>query len=222
MTPERKDWVRRLVWRTSIVALGGVLLYLYLRFVWFRGPTIAWARHGQEYELRAAHARPRAPRPLLSLDAGEVAGRPPPRPARRLGALARRVRGVARAWIVSAREDRDDVEGVHGVPGRRLGVGAGRRARGCTGGDPGWHRQQARGRRRARRHLCETTARGRAHGGGRRPLRLSGTSRSRTRRPPPRLRPRRSRASGSAPPPTSRAPWSWPTASTPPATCVAR
>jgi uncharacterized membrane protein len=53
MTPERKTLLLRLLWRVSLVALFGGLLYLYLHFVWWKGPTISWNRHGQEYELLA-------------------------------------------------------------------------------------------------------------------------------------------------------------------------
>ncbi len=53
MTPERGAVIRRAAWGASLVALGGMLLYLYVHFVWARGPTIAWTRHGQEYELLA-------------------------------------------------------------------------------------------------------------------------------------------------------------------------
>jgi Ca-activated chloride channel family protein len=48
--------VMRLLWGAFIVAVGGALLYAYLHFVWFRGPTIAWNRHGQDYELLAPRA----------------------------------------------------------------------------------------------------------------------------------------------------------------------
>ncbi len=53
MTPERATLLRRALWRGSLLAIGALLLYLYLHFVWFRGPTIAWTRGGQEYELLA-------------------------------------------------------------------------------------------------------------------------------------------------------------------------
>jgi len=48
--------VMRLLWGAFIVLVGGVLLYGYLHYVWFRGPTIAWNRHGQDYELLAPRA----------------------------------------------------------------------------------------------------------------------------------------------------------------------
>ena len=53
MTPERRASIGRAAWRVSLLALFGVLGYLYFHYVWTRGPTIAWSRHGQEYELLA-------------------------------------------------------------------------------------------------------------------------------------------------------------------------
>jgi len=53
MTPERMAGLRRALWGAFLVAVGGGLLYAYLHFVWFRGPTIAWKRHGEDYELLA-------------------------------------------------------------------------------------------------------------------------------------------------------------------------
>jgi Mg-chelatase subunit ChlD len=53
MTPERAERLRRLASSASILALAGALLYVYLRFVWFRGTPMAWTREGQEYELLA-------------------------------------------------------------------------------------------------------------------------------------------------------------------------
>ncbi len=47
MTPR----VRTLVYAGASVALGALLLWLYLRYVWFAGPTLTWARHGTDYEL---------------------------------------------------------------------------------------------------------------------------------------------------------------------------
>ena len=48
-----RDRALRLLWGGTVLAVGAALLYAYLHFVWNRGPTIAWSRHGQEYELLA-------------------------------------------------------------------------------------------------------------------------------------------------------------------------
>lgn len=44
---------RRLAFGGLVVALGAAGLWAYLRFVWYAGPTIAWSRAGQDYELLA-------------------------------------------------------------------------------------------------------------------------------------------------------------------------
>jgi uncharacterized membrane protein len=43
--------LRRVAFSALIFAIGAVGLYLYLRFVWYAGPTIAWKRGGKDYEL---------------------------------------------------------------------------------------------------------------------------------------------------------------------------
>ena len=53
MTPEQRAKLGGLLWRGAILAFGAALVYAYLHFVWFRGPSLAWTRHGQEYELLA-------------------------------------------------------------------------------------------------------------------------------------------------------------------------
>jgi Mg-chelatase subunit ChlD len=45
--------VRKLLWGALLAALGAVGLWVYLRYVWYAGPTIAWSRRGQDYELLA-------------------------------------------------------------------------------------------------------------------------------------------------------------------------
>ncbi len=45
--------LHRLAFGGSVVALGVLGLWLYLHFVWFAGPTLAWSRRGGEYELLA-------------------------------------------------------------------------------------------------------------------------------------------------------------------------
>ncbi|HEY2509601.1 MAG TPA: VWA domain-containing protein [Polyangiaceae bacterium] len=47
MTPRTSRWV----FRGGLVALTAVLLWAYLRFVWYAPPTLAWTRHGEPYEL---------------------------------------------------------------------------------------------------------------------------------------------------------------------------
>ena len=42
---------RRVVYGGFLVALGAVGLWLYLRFVWYAGPTLTWERQGKDYEL---------------------------------------------------------------------------------------------------------------------------------------------------------------------------
>lgn len=49
MTPR----VRSLAFAGASLLVGGILVWLYLRYVWFAGPTITWARHGTDYELLA-------------------------------------------------------------------------------------------------------------------------------------------------------------------------
>ncbi len=45
--------MRRLWFGALVAAIGGVLLWAYLRFVWYAGPTLAWTAHGEPYELLA-------------------------------------------------------------------------------------------------------------------------------------------------------------------------
>jgi Ca-activated chloride channel family protein len=42
---------RKVLWSGLLIGLGLFGLWLYLRYVWFAGPTIAWQRHGTDYEL---------------------------------------------------------------------------------------------------------------------------------------------------------------------------
>ena len=42
---------RKVLWSGLLIGLGFLGLWLYLRYVWFAGPTIAWQRHGTDYEL---------------------------------------------------------------------------------------------------------------------------------------------------------------------------
>jgi uncharacterized membrane protein len=42
---------RKAAFGTLVAAIGAVGLYLYLRFVWYAGPTLAWNRGGKDYEL---------------------------------------------------------------------------------------------------------------------------------------------------------------------------
>ncbi len=45
--------LRRVLVGTGLLALGGVGLYIYLKYVVYAGPTLAFSRHGQDYELLA-------------------------------------------------------------------------------------------------------------------------------------------------------------------------
>jgi len=43
--------IRRIAFGVLVVGIGALGLYLYLRFVWYAGPTIAWKKGGKDYEL---------------------------------------------------------------------------------------------------------------------------------------------------------------------------
>jgi Mg-chelatase subunit ChlD len=45
--------MKRLFYALATVAVGAVGLWLYLRFVWYAGPTLTWQRRGEDYELLA-------------------------------------------------------------------------------------------------------------------------------------------------------------------------
>ena len=47
------DRAKRVAFGALVVAIGAVLLWAYLRFVWYAGPTLAWTSHGEPYELLA-------------------------------------------------------------------------------------------------------------------------------------------------------------------------
>jgi Ca-activated chloride channel family protein len=51
MTPELRARLKKLSFAALVVAVGALGLYLYLRFVWYAGPTLAWTRGGKDYEL---------------------------------------------------------------------------------------------------------------------------------------------------------------------------
>jgi uncharacterized membrane protein len=53
MTGAGADRLRRLLWSAFVLATAGGLLFLYLHFVWLRGPTLAWRHKGEDYELLA-------------------------------------------------------------------------------------------------------------------------------------------------------------------------
>src|ERR1019366_8763257 len=44
---------KKIAFGAFIAAVGGVLLYFYLKYVWYAGPTIAWKHGGKDYELLA-------------------------------------------------------------------------------------------------------------------------------------------------------------------------
>ena len=44
---------KRLAFGALVAAVGAAGLWAYLHYVWFAGPTIAWKRGGQDYELLA-------------------------------------------------------------------------------------------------------------------------------------------------------------------------
>ncbi len=41
------DW-KKIGFGALVMSVGGVLLYLYLHYVWYAGPNIAWKRNGQD------------------------------------------------------------------------------------------------------------------------------------------------------------------------------
>jgi hypothetical protein len=47
----RPELARKLGFGAAVAGVGAVLLYVYLRYVWYAGPTMAWTRSGEEYEL---------------------------------------------------------------------------------------------------------------------------------------------------------------------------
>ncbi|WP_394829544.1 VWA domain-containing protein [Pendulispora albinea] len=51
MTPRTNPRVKRAAFGALVVAVGALGLYLYLRYVWNAGPTLAWTRGGKSYEL---------------------------------------------------------------------------------------------------------------------------------------------------------------------------
>src|SRR5262245_47058408 len=44
---------RRILFGAIVVAIGAIGLWIYLKYVWYAGPTIAWKRDGKDYELLA-------------------------------------------------------------------------------------------------------------------------------------------------------------------------
>jgi len=49
----QKPLWKRLLFGAIVIAIGAIGLWAYLKFVWYAGPTIAWKRNGQDYELLA-------------------------------------------------------------------------------------------------------------------------------------------------------------------------
>jgi Mg-chelatase subunit ChlD len=45
--------MKRLLFALATLAVGALGLWLYLRFVWYAGPTLTWQRRGEDYELLA-------------------------------------------------------------------------------------------------------------------------------------------------------------------------
>jgi Mg-chelatase subunit ChlD len=50
---DRPRWIRRVGSAALVVGLGAVGLWVYVRYVWYAGPTITWSRGGSDYELLA-------------------------------------------------------------------------------------------------------------------------------------------------------------------------
>jgi hypothetical protein len=47
----RKALLKRILFGALVVAVGALGLWLYLKYVFYAGPTLAWKRNGQDYEL---------------------------------------------------------------------------------------------------------------------------------------------------------------------------
>ncbi len=47
----KRELLRKLAFGAAVASVGIVGLYLYLHFVWYRGPTLAWPWGGRHYEL---------------------------------------------------------------------------------------------------------------------------------------------------------------------------
>jgi Ca-activated chloride channel family protein len=45
--------IRRAGWAALVVGIGAIGLWLYVRYVWYAGPTITWSRGDREYQLLA-------------------------------------------------------------------------------------------------------------------------------------------------------------------------
>lgn len=48
---DRAKLARRLAFGALVLGVGALGLWLYLRYVWYAGPTLTWQRHGNDYEL---------------------------------------------------------------------------------------------------------------------------------------------------------------------------
>jgi Mg-chelatase subunit ChlD len=48
---ERKALLKRVLFGALVVSVGALGLWLYLKYVFYAGPTLAWKRNGQDYEL---------------------------------------------------------------------------------------------------------------------------------------------------------------------------
>jgi uncharacterized membrane protein len=46
-----RERLKKLAFGALVVAVGAIGLWLYLKYVWYAGPTIAWKRDGKDYEL---------------------------------------------------------------------------------------------------------------------------------------------------------------------------
>jgi len=77
-----------------VLSVGAIGLWLYMKYVWYAGPTLAWKRDGKDYELLSPHARHRAARALFSLGHRQVAGGSSVAAANPLGGPARGLRGA--------------------------------------------------------------------------------------------------------------------------------
>ena len=108
---------------SGVLAVGvfAVGLWAYLRYVWYAGPTLTWARRGERVRAPgAADARDRAARAVLPLDRRPVARRPAAGRSASLSVVLRiAFVGAARARPRAPRAHGDDAEGVHRVPRRR-------------------------------------------------------------------------------------------------------
>ena len=91
--PGSRGLSRTLLWGGCVAAVGALGLWLYLRYVWYAGPTLTWQRHGIDYELLAPRMlgivmryRSRPTTRVMVLSTSSKSWSPPSSGSRRRGA----------------------------------------------------------------------------------------------------------------------------------------